>query len=53
MKLDYTPGGYWDRRYREGRTSGAGSEGEEGSYKARYVNDFIRAHQITSVIAWG
>lgn len=53
MKLDYTPGGYWDRRYREGRTSGAGSEGEEGSYKARYVNDFIRDHQITSVIDWG
>ena len=24
------PAGYWDRRYRDGRTSGAGSEGAEG-----------------------
>lgn len=53
MKTDYTPRGYWDRRYREGRTSGAGSEGEEGHYKARYVNDFIRDNAITSVIDWG
>lgn len=53
MKLDYNPRGYWDRRYREGRTSGAGSEGEEGRYKAQYVNDFIRAHDIIHVIDWG
>lgn len=53
MKLDYNPRGYWDRRYREGRTSGSGSEGEEGTYKARFVNDFIRDHGVTSVIDWG
>lgn len=51
--LVYIPRGYWDRRYREGRTSGAGSEGEEGQYKAQYVNDFIQSHEITSVIDWG
>jgi trans-aconitate methyltransferase len=49
----YTPARYWDRRYREGRTSGAGSEGVEGYYKAEYVNDFIHENAVTSVIDWG
>lgn len=52
-RLEYTPAGYWDRRYREGRTSGAGSEGDEGAYKAQYVSDFIREHDIMSVLDWG
>jgi len=52
-QIEYTPAGYWDRRYREGRTSGAGSEGEEGRYKAQYVSDFIRDHVVTSVIDHG
>jgi cyclopropane fatty-acyl-phospholipid synthase-like methyltransferase len=51
--INYTPAGYWDRRYREGRTSGAGSEGEEGAYKAQYVSEFIRHREVTSVIDWG
>lgn len=53
MRTDYTPAGYWDRRYREGRTSGAGSEGNEGQYKADYVSDFIHNRKIKSVIDWG
>ncbi len=53
MRTDYTPAGYWDRRYREGRTSGAGSEGNEGAYKAQYLTDFTHQHNITSVIDWG
>lgn len=51
--IEYTPRGYWERRYREGRTSGAGSEGSEGQYKADYVSDFIHNHDIKSVIDWG
>lgn len=51
--IKYTPAGYWDRRYREGRTSGAGSEGDEGAYKAQYLTDFTHEHGITSVIDWG
>jgi SAM-dependent methyltransferase len=51
--IEYTPAGYWDRRYREGRTSGAGSEGSEGQYKADYVSDFIHNRDIKSVIDWG
>lgn len=53
MRTDYTPAGYWDRRYREGRTSGAGSEGDEGRYKAQYLTNFTHEHDITSVIDWG
>lgn len=44
---------YWDRRYRDGRTSGAGSEGTEGAYKADYVSNFCAEHDVTSVIDWG
>lgn len=44
---------YWDRRYRDGRSSGAGSEGDEGRYKADYVTRFCEENNITSVIDWG
>lgn len=44
---------YWDRRYRDGRTSGAGSEGEQGRYKAEYVSTFCAEHDVKSVIDWG
>ena len=49
----YTPAGYWERRYRDGRTSGAGSEGDEGTYKARYVSEFMAANNVQSVVDWG
>lgn len=52
-QIQYTPASYWDRRYREGRTSGAGSEGDEGAYKARYVSDFTHNRDVKSVIDWG
>lgn len=49
----YTPAGYWDRRYRDGRSSGAGSEGAEGAYKAAYISKFIADHQVQTVVDWG
>lgn len=49
----YTPAGYWDRRYRDGRTSGAGSEGAEGAYKAAYISDFIARNKVITVVDWG
>lgn len=52
-QIEYTPARYWDRRYREGRTSGAGSEGDEGAYKADYISDLIHNHDIESVVDWG
>jgi cyclopropane fatty-acyl-phospholipid synthase-like methyltransferase len=52
-QIEYTPAGYWDRRYREGRSSGAGSEGDEGAYKAEYVSKFIADHDVKTVVDWG
>lgn len=49
----YTPAGYWDRRYRDGRTSGAGSEGHEGAYKAAYISAFIAKNNVVTVVDWG
>lgn len=49
----FTPASYWDARYREGRTSGAGSEGDEGAYKAAYVSRFIAEHDVKTVVDWG
>lgn len=52
-RIEYTPAGYWERRYRDGRTSGAGSEGTEGQYKADYVSDLVHNNAVTSVVDWG
>jgi len=52
-KLEYSPARYWERRYRDGRTSGQGSEGAEARAKARHVNDVLKRHSITSVVDWG
>lgn len=52
-QIEYTPAGYWERRYRDGRTSGAGSEGDEGAYKAAYLSKFIADHNVKTVVDWG
>ena len=44
---------YWDRRYRWGGTSGAGSYGKLATFKADFVNDFVRDNGIDSVIDFG
>lgn len=49
----YDPPTYWDRRYRDGRTSGAGSEGEAAAVKAATIDRVIGEHDIASVIDWG
>jgi cyclopropane fatty-acyl-phospholipid synthase-like methyltransferase len=51
--IEYTPAGYWNRRYRDGRTSGAGSEGEEGAYKAAYLSQFMVDNDVKTVVDWG
>lgn len=43
----------WERRYAEGRDSGAGSRGELAQAKADYVNALIEREKICSVIDWG
>jgi hypothetical protein len=44
---------YWERRYRNAGTSGAGSYGEQAEYKARFLNQFVADHNIDSVIELG
>lgn len=44
---------YWDRRYRSGRTSGAGSEGDAAEVKAVYVRDLLERERVSSIIDWG
>src|ERR1700678_128595 len=52
------PGGfrsaeYWENRYRTGGNSGVGSYGKLATFKARFINDFIRAHQIKRLLDLG
>jgi SAM-dependent methyltransferase len=44
---------YWERRYRLGLTSGSGSEGDLASYKAGVLNDFVREHDVRTVVEFG
>ena len=44
---------YWERRYRAGGNSGAGSRGHLLDFKARMINDFITKNNIQSVIDFG
>jgi hypothetical protein len=45
--------GYWDRRYKLGSDSGAGSYGRSAAHKAEFVNGFVAEHGIESVIEFG
>lgn len=44
---------YWDRRYRSGGDSGAGSRDQAAQVKADYVNALIRWRGVASVADWG
>ena len=44
---------YWDRRYRLGSDSGAGSYGQSASRKAAFLNDFVAERDVASVIEFG
>lgn len=46
-------GAYWERRYRAGGDSGLGSSGELAEYKARFINEYVEAQQIRSVLEFG
>jgi len=49
--LDYKK--WWDDRYKNGRSSGRGSQGILAQYKADVINDFINKHHIHSVVEFG
>lgn len=44
---------YWERRYRSGGNSGAGSYSKFAEYKAAVINAFVAEHSIRSVIEFG
>lgn len=44
---------YWDRRYKAGGTSGAGSYDRLAEFKAQVLNAFVEQHRIESVIEHG
>ena len=44
---------YWQKRYRLGGDSGAGSRGAAAVYKADVLNDFVERHAVTDVIEFG
>lgn len=46
-------GAYWEERYAQGGTSGAGSYGELAQFKSDILNAFVSKHQIQSIIEFG
>lgn len=44
---------YWERRYHSGGNSGAGSFNNLARFKASVVNEFVKEHDIDSVIEHG
>ena len=50
---EFNSADYWDRRYQEGRNSGAGSYNRLALFKADVVNRFVKDHRVASVIEFG
>jgi hypothetical protein len=44
---------YWERRYANGRNSGAGSYGRLAQFKAQFLNQFVKQSAVQSVIEFG
>ena len=44
---------YWERNYARGGTSGEGSYDVLAEAKAAFLNDFVRAREVTSVLEFG
>jgi len=50
---EFRSGPYWEARYRQGGTSGAGSYGRLAQFKANVINAFVADNRITSVMDLG
>jgi len=44
---------YWEERYKRGGTSGLGSYGQLAEFKASFLNEFVRAQQVESILEFG
>jgi SAM-dependent methyltransferase len=49
----FSSAAYWESRYRSGGHSGAGSYGRLADFKAAFINSFIAANRIASVLDLG
>jgi len=52
-KLFPGSGNYWEKRYTQGGTSGAGSYNRLATFKAEVINSFVEKNGISSVIEYG
>ena len=50
---NFSSSSYWEKRYVEGRNSGAGSYGRLAKFKAEIINKFIKTNKINSIIEFG
>lgn len=50
---DFSSKEYWNKRYQSGGNSGPGSFGHLAEFKSTTINQFIKGHQIASVIEFG
>jgi predicted O-methyltransferase YrrM len=44
---------YWESRYARGGTSGSGSYGKQAEYKAAFLNSFVKANDVRTVVEFG
>ena len=44
---------YWESRYESGAWSGPGSYGEHAQFKADVINEFVRDHDVDTVVEFG
>jgi len=44
---------YWENRYKQGDNSGVGSYGIFADFKASIINDFVKSHNVETVIEFG
>jgi hypothetical protein len=49
----HSSGDYWERRYRSGGRSGAGSYGRLARFKADFLNALVADQGIATVVEWG
>ena len=52
-KTNFESANYWEMRYKNGGTSGAGSYGDLSKFKAETVNALVKKHDVESMIDHG
>src|SRR5690554_228897 len=52
-RLTFNSKNYWERRYKGGGTSGAGSYDHLAKFKAEFLNDFVTENDVKEVVEFG